>query len=366
MGYRDNNRVSSRLVGKSPARSNRYGMGTGQGQGQQQRPVIIPTRITRSSQGVGNDVNMSVTSSVSAAVFGFGPGGISRGSSSPRRSDATMTGSGAGSPRGVSVTNIVNDDFNSRSRSRTSFSSNLGSGPGTPASLSPRSPRSTGSPSPRNSLRNKNVPESDDADATAAFSNRSPNTSMNTSMNSSYGYGYYNVSMEHSKQVEEMAHQKARLSQHNYTPTTHNSHSSHSHPSQRRMPYGGDPTVSGSGTGSGSSRVAYIESPASEARTSHVLRDGLMLQTKNAFHVLEGTSSYSNRAVGGGSKGKFSYGEIDFWVETLRKLLYVHIREQLKFIDSMIPTLLKQLEHHKLPNASYEAIGKVMRIQFLH
>jgi len=99
----------------------------------------------------------------------------------------------------------------------------------------------------------------------------------------------------------------------------------------------------------------YHESPASDARMSHVMRDGLMLQTKNAFSVLEGAAP---RARG----ERFSNGEIDFWVESLRKLLYAHIRDELKYMEAALPKILQRLAADmRLPSAAVESVAKVLR-----
>ena len=130
---------------------------------------------------------------------------------------------------------------------------------------------------------------------------------------------------------------------------------------------------------------------ASDARMSHVMRDGLMLQTKNAFSVLEGTGTVSptlgvqvSRSGSSSSSchawharrpaahthpplpppslQRFSYGEIDFWVESLRKMIYAHIRDELKFMDASLPKILQRLQvDMRLSAASCEAIAKVLR-----
>ena len=81
------------------------------------------------------------------------------------------------------------------------------------------------------------------------------------------------------------------------------------------------------------SQQSYSESPASEARMSHVLDNGLMLVTKNAFHALESRDETK----------RFSYGEIDLWIEGLRKVLYNHIRAEMSTIDKLVPQILHKV-----------------------
>ncbi len=81
------------------------------------------------------------------------------------------------------------------------------------------------------------------------------------------------------------------------------------------------------------SQHPYFESPASEARMSHVLDNGLMLMTKSAFHALEGHDDTR----------KISYGEMDVWVEGLRKVLYDHVRSELGTVDATIPLIIRKV-----------------------
>ena len=102
---------------------------------------------------------------------------------------------------------------------------------------------------------------------------------------------------------------------------------------------GGSGLYNGTGLGQATTPAAYYspqsysESPAIEARMSHVLDNGLMLVTKNAFHTLE--SREETR--------KFSYGEIDLWTEGLRKVLYNHIRAEMGTIDKLVPHILRKV-----------------------
>ena len=66
---------------------------------------------------------------------------------------------------------------------------------------------------------------------------------------------------------------------------------------------------------------------------SHMLDNGLMLMTKNAFHALEGHDE----------SRKISYGEMDSWVEGLRKVLYDHVRSELGILDAAIPAIIKKV-----------------------
>ena len=108
---------------------------------------------------------------------------------------------------------------------------------------------------------------------------------------------------------------------------------------------GGHGVGSGSYSGSGLSQASstspaayysqqsYNESPAIEARMSHVLDNGLMLVTKNAFHALESRDETR----------RFSYGEIDSWIEGVRKVLYNHIRAEMGLIDKLVPQILHKV-----------------------
>ncbi len=94
-----------------------------------------------------------------------------------------------------------------------------------------------------------------------------------------------------------------------------------------------------------------------------------MLQTRNAFAVLEGTvtpgyGSSGNANPNNGTLNRFSYGEIDFWVESLRKLLYVHVRETLKFMESAQPVILQRVSTDmRLNSAGVESVARLLRVE---
>ena len=102
-----------------------------------------------------------------------------------------------------------------------------------------------------------------------------------------------------------------------------------------------------------SNGLTYNPSPASEAQTSHVLSSGLMLQTKNAFHSLEG-----------GSGEKLSYGEIDFWIESLRKLLYSHVKDELKLQNNSFDSIFRPFtgKFHQ-SQANSDALRKILKCE---
>jgi hypothetical protein len=95
---------------------------------------------------------------------------------------------------------------------------------------------------------------------------------------------------------------------------------------------------------------------------SHVLDNGLMLVTKNAFHALESSQTDDSK--------KISYGEIDTWVEGLRKVLYSHIRTEMAVIDAAIPVILNKV-HRELgvtKQAELEGLASLLRglVQFTY
>ena len=95
---------------------------------------------------------------------------------------------------------------------------------------------------------------------------------------------------------------------------------------------------------------------------SHVLDNGLMLVTKNAFHALESSHTDDTK--------KISYGELDTWVEGLRKVLYGHIRTEMAIIDAAIPIILNKV-HREMgitKQAELEGLASLLRglVQFTY